>query len=60
LIIERDDIQECCQWFRKRETAEVFTTNKLVQAMEMDIQIIRVNEKTVADMQNFLRAKVVQ
>ena len=33
---------------------------KLVQAMEMDIQVIHVNEKTVADMQNFLRAKVVQ
>ena len=42
------------------ETAEAFTTKKLVQAMEMDIQIIRVKEKTVADMQNFLRAKVVQ
>ena len=59
-MIEKDGIQESCRWFRKRETAEVFTTNKLVQAMEMDMQIIRVNEKTVADMQNFLRAKVVQ
>ena len=37
-----------------------FYDKKLVQAMEMDIQIIRVNEKTVAEMQNFLRAKVVQ
>ena len=33
---------------------------KLVQAMEMDIQVIHVNGKAVAEMQNFLRAKVVQ
>ncbi len=29
-------------------------------AMKMDIQIIPVNEKAVAEMQNFLRAKLVQ
>ncbi|GIR61725.1 MAG: hypothetical protein CM15mP66_11730 [Pseudomonadota bacterium] len=33
---------------------------KLVQAMEMDTQVIHVNGKAVAEMQNFLRAKVVQ
>ena len=33
---------------------------KLVQAMEMDIQVIHVNGKAVAEIQNFLRAKVVQ
>ena len=33
---------------------------KLVQAMEIDIQVIHVNGKAVAEMQNFLRAKVVQ
>ena len=44
----------------QKGNCKAFTTNKLVQAMEMDIQIIRVNEKTVADMQNFLRAKVIQ
>ena len=60
LIIEKDDIEESCRWFRKRETAETFTTKKLVQAMEMDAQAIRVNGKAVAEMQNFLRAKVVQ
>ena len=33
---------------------------KLVQAKEMDNQVIHVNGKAVAEMQNFLRAKVVQ
>ncbi|MGB0229637.1 MAG: hypothetical protein ACPGD7_16995 [bacterium] len=33
---------------------------KLVQAMEMDIQVIHVNGKAVAEMQNIFRAKVVQ
>ncbi|MGA0159683.1 MAG: hypothetical protein ACO3NG_14625 [bacterium] len=33
---------------------------KLVQAMEMDSQVIHVNGKAEAAMQNFLRAKVVQ
>ena len=33
---------------------------KLVQAIEMDIHIIRVYEKAVTEMQNLLRAKVVQ
>ena len=42
------------------ETAEAFTTNKLVQAMEMDTQVVYVNGKAVAEMHNFLRAKVVQ
>ena len=60
LIIEKDDIQESCRWFCKRETAEAFTTKKLAQAMEMDTQVIHVNGKAVAEMQNYLRAKVVQ
>ena len=33
---------------------------KIVQAMEMDIQVIHENGKAVAEMQNFLRAKVIQ
>ena len=33
---------------------------KIVQAMKMDIKVIHVNGKAVAEMQNFLRAKVVQ
>ena len=33
---------------------------KIVQAMEMDIQVIHVNGKAEAAMQYFLRAKVVQ
>ena len=49
LIIEKDDIQESCRWFRKRETSEAFTTKKLVQAMEIDTQIIHVNGKAVAE-----------
>ena len=60
LIIEKDDIQESCRRFRKRETSEAFTTKKLVQAMEMDSQVIHENGKAVAEMQNFFRAKVVQ
>jgi len=60
LIIEKDDIQESCRWFRKWDFATAFATNKLTQAMEMDIQVIHVNGKAVAEMQNFLRAKVVQ
>ena len=60
LIIEKDDIQENCRWFRKRETAEAFTTKKLVQAMEIGSQVIHENGKAMAEMQNFLRAKVVQ
>ena len=42
------------------ETSEAFTKKKLVQAMEMDSQVIHENGKAVAEMQNFLRAKVVQ
>ena len=49
-IIEKNDIQESCRWFCKRETAEAFTTKELVQAMEMDTQIIPVNEKAVTEM----------
>ena len=35
-------------------------TNKLVQAMEMDTQVIHVNKKALAEMLKFLRAKVGQ
>ena len=59
-IIEKNDIQECWRWFRKGETSDVITTKKLVQAMEMDCQVIQQNGKAVAEMQNFLWAKAVQ
>ena len=60
LIIEKDDIGVGYQWFREWENAQAFTTRKSVQAMDMDTQVIHVNGKAVAEMQNFLRAKVVQ
>ena len=44
----------------QKGNCKAFTTNKLFQAMEMDIQVIHVNGKAVAEMQNFLRAKVIQ
>ena len=47
MVLQKGD----CRWF---------TTKKLAQAMEMDTQVIHVNGKPVAEMQNFLRAKVVQ
>ena len=60
LIIEKDDIQEGCRWFRKRDFAKAFATNKLAQAKEMDAHVIHINGKAVAEIQNFLRAKVDQ
>ena len=48
LIVEKDDTKESYQWFRKWDFATAFATNKLVQSMEMDIEIIPVNEKAVA------------
>ena len=44
----------------QKGNCKAFTTNKLFQAMEMDSQVIHENGKAVAEMQNFLRAKVVQ
>ena len=44
----------------QKGNCKAFTTNKLFQAMEMDSQVIHENGKSVAEMQNFLRAKVVQ
>ena len=44
----------------QKGNCKAFTTNKLFQAMEMDSQVIHINGKAEAAMQNFLRAKVVQ
>ena len=44
----------------QKVNCKAFTTNKLFQAMEMDSQVIHVNRKAVTEMQNFLRAKVIQ
>ena len=44
----------------QKGNCKAFTTNKLFQAMEMDSQVIHENGKAVAEMQNYLRAKVVQ
>ena len=44
----------------QKGNCKAFTTNKLFQAMEMDSQVIHVNGKAEAEMQNIFRAKVVQ
>ena len=44
----------------QKGNCKAFTTNKLFQAMEMDSQVIHENGKAMAEIQNFLRAKVVQ
>ena len=44
---------------QKGDCRSIYDTN-LVQALEMDTQVIHVNGKAVTEMQNFLRAKVVQ
>ena len=59
LIIEKDDIEESCRWFRKKGDCRSIYDKKLVQAMKMDTQVIQAYGKAVAEMQNFLRAKVV-
>ena len=46
--------------FSKKGDCRSIYDNNIVQAMEMDIQVIHVNGKAVAEMKNFLRAKVVQ
>ena len=44
---------------QKGDCRSIYDKN-LVQAKEMDTQVIHVNGKAVAEMQNFLEAKVVQ